>query len=375
MQGKDNIFDTDLFAPVMAKINEFSSSDDIRAKRIIADHIRTAIFMINDGVTPSNSDRGYILRRLIRRAVRYADLLGIGKGDVGLLVQSITDVYLNIYIKNSGEAEYPYQVILEEEDRFRKTLNQGMKEFEKLSYNISSIGNVPIENIKSRNALPISKIKSISGVPLRKVMSGKDAFSLFSTYGFPVEMTIELMKERGLSVDVEGFKSEFKKHQELSRAGAQQKFKGGLASHDEQSVKYHTATHLLHKALREVLGGEVFQKGSNITPERLRFDFSFGRKMTDEEKRKVEDLVNEKITDALPVTYEDLPIEEAEKRGAIGLFEEKYGDTVRVYKIGEFSLELCGGPHVKNTNELGTFKIAKEEAVSAGVRRIKAILR
>ena len=203
---------------------------------------------------------------------------------------------------------------------------------------------------------------------------GTDPFILFTSYGFPFELTKELAEERGIKLDEESFKGKFKEHQELSRKGAGQKFKGGLAGHSAMEVKYHTATHLLHQALREVLGEEVFQKGSNITPERLRFDFSFTRKMTDEEKKKVENLVNRKIAESLPVSYEDLPLGEAEKSGAIGLFEEKYGDRVRVYKIGDFSLELCGGPHVENTGVLGQFKIIKEEAVSTGTRRIKAIL-
>jgi alanyl-tRNA synthetase len=206
------------------------------------------------------------------------------------------------------------------------------------------------------------------------MLSGKDAFDLFTTYGFPFEMTQELAREAGLTFDEEEFQNEFKKHQELSRTASTGKFKGGLADHGEMSVKYHTATHLLHQALREVLGKHVFQKGSNITAERLRFDFSHGEKMKPEEIQSAEDLVNQKIQAALPVTYEDLPVEEARQRGAIGLFEEKYGDKVRVYKIGDFSLEFCGGPHVTNTAELGRFKITKEEASSAGVRRIKAIL-
>ncbi|MCI0533229.1 alanine--tRNA ligase-related protein, partial [bacterium] len=210
------------------------------------------------------------------------------------------------------------------------------------------------------------------------IVSGKKAFDLLQNFGLPLEITKDIASEKNMSVDVAGFEEEFKKHQELSRAGAEKKFRGGLLDHSEMSVKYHTATHLLHQALRDVLGGHVLQKGSNITPERLRFDFSHGAKMTDEEIKKTEELVNAKIAEALPVSYEDIPLDEAKKRGAIGLFEEKYGDKVRVYQIGErdsqFSLEFCGGPHVKNTAELGRFRIVKEEAVSAGVRRIKAIL-
>jgi len=369
MQKKDNIFDTDLFSSMVGLIKHQSRKDDLRAQRIVADHIRTAVFMVSDGVLPSNTDRGYILRRLIRRAVRYAYILGIEtNAGLPILFEGVIQKYEDVYPNLRNKKNVIRNVISEEILKFKRTLEKGLKEIEKLI----SMGK--IEYIPPGRKLPI----------LNRV-DAKKAFYIFQTYGFPLEMIQEELASRWLLVDEEEFKKEFeeefKKHQELSRAGAEQKFKGGLADHSEMSVKYHTATHLLHKALREVLGGHVFQKGSNITPERLRFDFSFERKMTDEEKKKVEDLVNQKIKEALPVSYEDLPLKEAEKRGAIGLFEEKYGDKVRVYKIGPstssrqaFSLEFCGGPHVKNTSELGSFKIAKEEAVSAGVRRIKAIL-
>ncbi|MFA5841662.1 MAG: alanine--tRNA ligase [Candidatus Paceibacterota bacterium] len=345
VQGKNNIFDTDLLKPIIDKIGESSNSDDTKAKRIIADHIRTSVFMIADGVIPSNTDRGYVLRRLIRRATYYYNSIGLGNNTVSDLVGKIADVYreanYGLWQKERGIKE----VLENEETQFRKTLESGKKQAEKI------IKNTPAG-----------------------IIPGKDAFLLFSTFGYPLELTIEIAFANGKKVDSDGFWEEFKKHQEISRQGSDQKFKGGLADHSETSVKYHTATHLLHKALREVLGNHVFQKGSNITPERLRFDFSHGEKMTDEQKKRVEDMVNEKISEALPVTYEDMPLAEAEKKGAIGLFEEKYGDTVRVYRIGDFSLEFCGGPHVKNTSELGRFKIAKEEACSAGIRRIKAVL-
>lgn len=312
-----------------------------KSYRVIADHVRASIFMIADGVLPSNTDQGYILRRLLRRAIRHYDSLGnTGKDPLSGLVSMISALYKKQYPEVSDAASIT-RVFDEEEVRFRKTLREGMREFER---------------------------RAGAGI------TGETAFVLFSTYGFPFEMTEELAKERGLRIDHNAFRDALEKHQELSRKGAEQKFKGGLADHSAMSVKYHTATHLLHQALRSVLGDSVFQKGSNITPERLRFDFSFDRKMTDDEKARVEIMVNEQISRALPVTFEDIPLAEAEKRGALGLFEEKYGDVVRVYKVGDFSLEFCGGPHVENTSELGVFTIQKEEAVAAGVRRIKAIL-
>ena len=355
IQGKDNVFDTDLFAPLMEKIKDLANQqirvldedkNSIRAARIIADHVRTAVMMIADGVRPSNTDQGYILRRLLRRAVRYADMLGIDKNMLSELVPIVALKYKGVYDNVAMMEGTIVKEIWEEEDKFRKTLERGLKELTHLFEN--------------------------------GAISGEDAFKLFSTYGFPVEMTEELAEEEGIVVDRAGFDAEFKKHQELSRAGAEQKFKGGLADTSESSVKYHTATHMLNHALRIVLGGHISQKGSNITAERLRFDFAHDAKMTDEQKKAVEDLVNQKIVEALPVTYEDISIEEAKNRGAVGVFGEKYGEVVRVYQVGEgdskFSLEMCGGPHVKNTSELGHFKIQKEEAVSAGVRRIKATL-
>jgi alanyl-tRNA synthetase len=342
MQKKKTAYETDLFHGVMEKIDAFSKHHkDTRSRRIVADHIRTSVFLIGDGVTPSNTDQGYILRRLLRRAVRSADSLGMKNGDLALLASVVIDKYGDIYPNLKEKESEIRKEIDAEEERFRKTLTEGNREFEKMK---------------------------------KHGLTGKEAFILFTTYGFPFEMTRDLALEAGVKINEKDFEAEMKKHQDLSRSGAEGKFKGGLADTSEMSVRYHTATHLLHKALREVLGENVFQKGSNITPERLRFDFSFERKMTPEEIEKVEKLVNEKINESLPVEFEDLPLEEAKKRGAIGLFEEKYGDHVRIYKIGNFSLEFCGGPHVKNTKELGNFKIQKEEAVSAGVRRIKAIL-
>ena len=351
VQGKDNVFDTDLFAPLMQKIKELVSVNilddkDIRAARIVADHIRTSVMMIADGVLPSNTDRGYILRRLLRRAVRYADVLGISHNTLSLLVPVVAEKYKGIYDNVADMNSVITKEIMDEENKFRKTLERGLKE--------------------------------LTHILKKGTVSGVEAFTLFSTYGFPIEMTEEIAEEVGETVNRAEYDDELKKHQELSRAGAEQKFKGGMAGESEMAVKYHTATHLLHQALRQVLGDSVLQKGSNITDERLRFDFSYAEKMTDEQKKAIEDIVNRKITEALPVTYEDMGIEEARRLGAMGLFGDKYGEIVRVYQIGEgdqkFSLEICGGPHISNTSELGHFKIIKEESVAQGIRRIKAVL-
>ncbi|MEK7662453.1 MAG: alanine--tRNA ligase-related protein [Patescibacteria group bacterium] len=381
MQGKDNIFDTDLFAPIMEEINKLSSMDDARAKRIIADHVRTSVFMIADGVVPSNTDRGYVLRRLLRRAVRYTDKLKMKPRSLFLIAQMFIKKYKNVYPNIDTTTEQIKKEVEEEESRFRKNLS---KAYIVLSKKFPSVK--PLDGTSSYGNAPDMSPIEVNGklergyIPPKSAITGKYLFNFYQTFGFPFELAMEEIQKiyRYLPYEIEKlkkeFNDEFKKHQNLSRAGAGQKFKGGLLDHSPQSIKYHTATHLLHKALKEVLGSHVFQKGSNITPERLRFDFSFERKMTGEERKKVEDLVNEKIKEKLPVSYEDIPIEEAEKRGALGLFEEKYGDKVRVYEIGDFSLEFCGGPHVKNTSELGHFKISKEEAVAQGIRRIKAIL-
>ncbi len=345
LQKAESVFDTDLFDIIFGKINEFSTVDNVRAKKIVADHIRTAVFLIGDGVLPSNTDQGYVLRRILRRAVRFADVLGMKHGSLFWLAGSVIEKFGIIYGNLIEKAEHIKKEIDAEEQKFRKTLEHGLKEFEK----------------------------------------GVDAFTLFSSYGFPLELTLELAKEFGKKVDVADFDAKMESHQALSRAGAEKKFKGGLADTDEMSVKYHTATHLLHQALRDVLGTHVQQKGSNITPERLRFDFVHGAKMTDEEKKKAEYIINEKISAGLPMQVVELDKAEAEKAGALHFFGDKYGEKVTVYFIGDtvetaYSKEFCGGPHVKNTKELAgpsgvwKFKIVKEEAVSAGVRRIKAVL-
>lgn len=335
-----DVFNLDVFASFVRRLEKLSRKEYrdpafTKSFRIVADHTRAAIMLIADGVRPANSEQGYVLRRLIRRSVRHVDKLGIGAGSLYGQSGEAFAMYREVFGYSEKLWTDIAHTLAEEEAKFRDTLKRGLHEFEK---------------------------------------GERDAFVLFTTYGFPFELSAELAAERGEKLNETEFKKKMSEHQALSRSGSEGKFKGGLADTSDMSVKYHTATHLLQQALREVLGKHVFQKGSNITPERLRFDFSHPTKMTDEEKKKVEDLVNKQIKRALAVSYEDLPIEEAEKRGAIGLFEEKYGDKVRVYKIGDFSLEFCGGPHVTGTNQLGVFKIIKEEAVSSGIRRIKAVL-
>lgn len=319
---------------------QYSDAQFTSAFRVVADHIRSSVFLIGDGVVPANSEQGYFVRRLLRRAIRFWDKLGIPNAGIAELVEPLLSFYKDAYPETVSKLAFIKEEIQREEEKFRKTLKEGQKEFEK----------------------------------------GTDPFILFTTFGFPIELTEELAKEKGIEVNRNKFEEDLKKHQDLSRAGSEQKFKGGLGDTSEKSIQYHTATHLLHQALRQVLGNTVGQKGSNITPERLRFDFSFERKMTDEEKSQVEAIVNQKIKEALPVQCKIMPKQDAEETGALHFFGEKYGDQVSVYFIGDtiadaFSKEYCGGPHVKNTNELkGVFKIAKEEAVSQGVRRIKAVL-
>ena len=323
LQGKQSVYETDVFSGAIRLIEELSGrkygedAEITKAMRIVADHVRTATFIMGDdrGVTPSNVDQGYVLRRLIRRAVRFGRKLNFG--DDALI-------------------------------RISKTLATGLKEFEKVAF-----------YIKKANGNSIN---------------GKTAFRLYDTFGFPVEITRELAAEQGMTVDMEGFNAAFAVHQQKSHAGAEQKFKGGLADHTEETARLHTATHLLHAALRKVLGGEVAQRGSNITAERLRFDFSFGRAMTPEEIAEVEKLVNESIAAKAPIICEEKTVKEAKEEGAIGLFESKYGEKVKVYTMGVFSKEICGGPHASNTGDLGHFRILKEQSSSSGVRRIKAVL-
>ena len=348
LQGKETPFETELFSPIMDKLTELQKVDNISSRRIIAEHLRSSMMIICDGGRPSNSDRGYVLRRLIRRMIRHMNKLEISLDELSTLIDINVENLKEMYPTLEPNKEIIKNVILEEKDKFVKTLTKGEKEFLK-----------EIEDVKRQGKTKIE---------------GKMVFRLYDTYGFPPEVTEELATENGMTIDKAEFEKLFKEHQEKSRAGAEHKFKGGLASTGEMETKYHTATHLLDAALRVVLGSHVHQKGSNITEERMRFDFSHPTKMTDEEKKKVEDLINEWIQQAIPVEHLEMKKDEAIKMGAEAMFIEKYGDIVSVYKIGDVSIELCGGPHVSNTSELGHFKIKKEESSSSGVRRIKAIL-
>ena len=348
LQGKETPFETELFAPIMDKLVELQKVDNIASRRIVAEHLRSSMMITCDGGRPSNVDRGYILRRLIRRMIRHMNKLQISLDELSTLIDINVENLKEMYPALETNKETIKSVILEEKDKFVKTLTKGEKEFAK-----------EMETVKAEG---------------KDTVPGTMVFRLYDTYGFPPEVTEELATENGMKIDKEEFEKLFKEHQEKSRAGAEQKFKGGLAGNGEMETKYHTATHLLNAALRVVLGSHVHQRGSNITAERMRFDFSHPAKMTDEEKQKTEDLVNEWIKAAIPVEHVEMKKEEAIAQGAEAMFIEKYGDIVSVYKIGDKSLELCGGPHVSNTSELGHFKIKKEESSSSGIRRIKAIL-
>lgn len=354
INGLGSVYETDVFEGAIRCIESLSGKkygiDDetTRAIRIVADHVRTATFMLGDqiGVTPSNVDQGYVLRRLIRRAIRFMRSLGIGKGEMVKLAAHYVDFYAEVYPELAENRQKIMDELTKEEEKFSRALEQGTKEFERAA-------------AKAQNG----------------VIDGQTAFRLYDTFGFPIEMTVEFAKEKGLAVDTEGFSEKFAEHQKKSQLGSEQRFKGGLADHSEKTTKLHTATHLLQAALRKVLGDEVAQKGSNITEERLRFDFSFSRPMTKEEIAETQKLVNEAIQRKMPITCEEMTVEEAKARGAIGLFGDKYGEVVKVYTMGDFSKEICGGPHASNTGDLGEFIITKEQSSSSGVRRIKAELR
>ncbi len=354
LQGKASCYDTEIFAPLFAKLDELrgieTPAERTRSERIIVEHMRAATFIMGDGVTPGKVDQAYVLRRIIRRAIREAMKLELNKSFTVAMAQVVIDNYKDVY----SELALNEKIILEEFEReerqFASALDRGTKEFEKL------IARVP------------AHIE-------RKVISGKNAFNLYETYGFPIELTVEMAAEKGFTVDMEGYQKAFEKHQELSRQGAEQKFKGGLADHSDETARLHTATHMLHKALRIVLGDHVAQKGSNITAERLRFDFSHPDKMTPEQIAEVQKIVNEQIQRELPVICEEMTVDEARAAGAIGLFGDKYGERVKVYSIGDYSKEICGGPHAQNSKDLGEFIIQKEESSSRGVRRIKAIIK
>ena len=346
LQGKETPFDTELFKPVMDKLQELQKVDNIESRRIISEHLRSSMMIIADGGRPSNLDRGYVLRRLIRRMIRHMNKLQIDLNELTTLIDVYVENLNEMYPELAKNEKTIKTVIMDEKDKFVKTLNKGEKEFEKV----------------------INKMQD------KKIIPGDVVFKLYDTYGFPPEVTKELASENGYEIDIEQFNELFKKHQEKSRAGSEQKFKGGLAEQNEVTTAYHTATHLLNAAIKKVLGTDAHQRGSNITVDRMRFDFNCDHKLTDEEKKKIEDLVNEWIQEGLPVTKQEMKKEDAIKSGAECMFVEKYPDIVTVYTIGNVSKELCGGPHVENTSELGTFKIKKEESSSSGVRRIKAVL-
>ena len=356
LQSKKTIYDTELFQPIIEKISALTNvpySDNQTSYRIITDHLRAATFLTADGVKPSNVDQGYVMRRLLRRAIRHGKTLGIDENFTHIIAKKVIHLMSDVYpeLKHEGEILKTFQL---EEEQFRKTINHGLKEFEKL-----------LNGFQMAFEKTGRKITEISG---------KQAFKLYDTYGFPIEMTIEEAEKHELTVGKEGFDEAFKKHQELSRSGAEEKFKGGLQDNSEATTRLHTATHLLHAALRKVLGDHVKQSGSNITAERLRFDFSHPDKMTDEQKEEVEKFVNEAIQSNAEVKCTTMAVDEAKKTGAIGLFEGKYGEKVKVYDMSPWSKEICGGPHVEKLGELGTFKIKKEQSSSAGIRRIKAVL-
>jgi len=340
---KDN-YKLGLFWPIIEKIEylsgkKYDENQDVKvAMRIVADHIKSAVMILNDGVEPGNSEQGYVLRRLIRRAIRFGKKIGLEN-----FTDKIADLVYEIYSDYKLDKNHISLELQKEEVRFLKTLENGLKIFEKLADKGGSI-------------------------------DGEKAFLLYQSYGFPIEMTVELAREKGVDVDRVGFEESLKKHQELSQTATAGKFKSGLADHSEQTTRLHTAAHLLDEAVRRVLGPDAMQRGSNITAERLRYDFAFDRKLTEEERKKIEDMVNEQIRRGLDVSYEEMSLADAKKSGAVGVFDDKYGEKVRVYRMGDFSYEICGGPHVKNTKELGKFKITKETSSSSGVRRIKAVV-
>ncbi len=350
LQGKKSVYQTELFTPLLEKIGALTSAsyaENPVPYHIIADHLRSATMMAGDGVRPSNVDQGYVMRRLIRRAIRHGKKIGIEQDFTAILVKKVIHIMSDVYPELQHEAEI-LDVFHREEEQFRKTLHHGLREFEKMAEKLTD-----------------------------DHISGEQAFHLYDTYGFPIEITEELANERSLHVHRKEFDEAFKKHQDTSRAGAEQKFAGGLADHSEECKRLHTATHLVHQALRDVLGSHVYQKGSNITRERLRFDFNHPTKMTPEQVKQVEEIVNTQIQRDLPIHFELMDPASAKAKGVIGLFDDKYaalGNKVKVYFMGDYSKEICGGPHMDHTGQLKSFKITKEEACSAGIRRIKAIV-
>jgi alanyl-tRNA synthetase len=399
LNGLENVFQTELFIPILNKIEELSSQkylDNERAFRIIADHIKASTMILGDpkAITPSNTDQGYVLRRLIRRAVRYGKQIGITATFTFKIAEIVIEMYKDVYPEIKENKEFIINQLILEEEKFAKTLSDGIKKAKKILDKKTPISSEKFNKImqtQNKSEILGKTLKDIRenkdtkaylkfDVPLtqaeikKATITGKEAFDLYQSFGFPRDMMIELAQEKHLFVDTVEFREELKKHQKISRTGAAGKFKGGLAEASEETAKLHTATHLLLAALRQILGPDIQQKGSNITAERLRFDFNYDQKLTTDQLKKVEDIINSKIHDNLPISSQEMTVEEAKKQGAIGVFEHKYGDMVKVYSIGDFSKEICGGPHAQNTGELGHFKIQKEESSSAGIRRIKAIL-
>jgi len=355
LQGKSNIFETELFVPIIDKIEKITGKrmDEGNKKsfRIIADHMRAAVFILGDerGVAPSNTDQGYILRRYIRRVIRHLLLLGMDQYDTSATVEiakTIISMYSKEYPLLEQKKDFIFVELQKEQEKFQRTLANGIRELERMCKDSAANGTIKCQ----------------------------DAFLLFQSFGFPIEMIEEIAGEKGISVDSEGFRGELEKHQALSRVGAEQKFKGGLSEASEATARLHTVTHLLNEALRQTVSKDIRQKGSNITPERLRFDFNFDRKLTPEEIKKAEGWVNARISEKIPVSREEMDVEKAKAAGAQAEFGVKYPEIVSVYSIGKYSKEICMGPHVNNTSELGTFKIVKEESSAAGIRRIKAVL-
>ena len=358
LQGKSSVYETELFSNILGKIEELSgkkyaeaTGDNLRAFRIIADHIRTGTFIMGDvkGVSPSNTDQGYVLRRLLRRAIRFGNQIGIPENSLTEIAKVVVSQYREVYPEIGNNEGFIMEQLRLEEERFQKTVKQGIREFGKVTGRLNGL----------------------------TVIDGPTAFKLYDTFGFPIEMTCELASENGFSVDIDGengFDACFKRHQAVSNAGADQRFKGGMADTSDETTKLHTATHLMLAALKEILSDDIQQKGSNITAERLRFDFNFPRKVVREELDKVEARVNEAINAGVDIIVEEMTLEEARASGATGVFESRYGEKVTVYTMGKYSKEICGGPHAGNTGDLVSFKIQKEESSSSGVRRIKAVI-
>jgi len=350
LRGVQNFYETEAFTPIIDRIKQLSGKRELteadqRRIRIIADHVKSAVMIMSDDrrISPSNVEHGYIVRRLLRKSIRCADELGMGKGFLADLADGVVELYKDVYEEVQRNRDFVMQNLVAEEDKFRGTLGKALRKFEQILEENGTI-------------------------------TGKDAFVLFTSFGLPLEMTAELAAERSIKIDMEEFRRQFEQHRDISRTATEGKFKGGLADHSEEITKLHTATHLLQAALRKVLGNSVRQNGSNITKERLRFDFTFPRKLTTEELKQVEDLVNEAIKKDLTVTHEFMKLDEAVRQGALAFFRETYGDEVSVYTIDDFSKEVCGGPHVEHTGVLKHFRITKQDSIGAGLMRIRAVV-